>query len=308
MIVFVKILSKVLLFGTSVHNASVFQFIRGSAKVFTVLQLKITPRANVSNDFLFGGVFMDHYGHFLLENLSRVYSATPKEVIVFLGKEPSVPGYVYQVLKNLGIKNEVQILRLLPTQTRVASPGFVIRRYFSDNFADFLKSRCSKSSAFEDGQRNKIWLSRSRLEKSSGLYIGEKVIERNLVRLGWKIVHAQDLALDVLISTINAAYHIAGIQGSAFHNLLLTPNFSGKISIYRIDSNLNFDLIFAKFSHNYINHTLIHKDICGWRSRRLKIITEFNIDGVHLSIKCRYIGYLTKIKFTLNATKIFNCY
>lgn len=184
--------------------------------------------------WLWGGVLMDHFGHFLTESTGRLWALDAidgkLDGIVFLpekgfGKTPAPQAKSYQTLffQLLGIDLPV---RLLSTPTRidqleVPGPGFGIGPLMSgtDAFRAFIRNRLARGltpTGSED-----LYISRSELDLSLGGILGERVLERHLAAAGYDIYHPQNHSLPDQIARYRAARRVISLDGSAFHLLAM---------------------------------------------------------------------------------------
>ncbi|MCD7984818.1 MAG: glycosyltransferase, partial [Desulfovibrio sp.] len=75
------------------------------------------PQARLKGPCIFGGYMFAHYGHFLLESLSRYYAIARCKPwpLLFMSPNPNLRRWQKEAFKNLGLTNRIQYIRV-PTQ------------------------------------------------------------------------------------------------------------------------------------------------------------------------------------------------
>jgi len=179
---------------------------------------------------VFAGHLSYHFGHFILESLSRLWYASqhPERPIVWACRPEPVPpawhGWQRQLLDVLGIRNEVLLLTE-PTRFRsvdVPQPGYRVKDFFARQHADFLATYPAR--ARDPGLR--VWLSRSgTASEYHSLHAGR--LEQQLAEHGWTIVQPETLPISEQLELLATAGRVAGEQGSAFHLLVLLADVRG---------------------------------------------------------------------------------
>ena len=191
------------------------------------------PPASVRSDprsAIYAGHLSYHFGHFILESLSRLWFAAqhPDRPIAWACRPEPVPppwhGWQRQILDVLGVRNEVLLLTE-PTRFRsvdVPEPGYRVKDFFSRQHADFL-------AAYPTRPRDpelRVWLSRSGSD-SEYRSLHAPRLEQELADHGWRIVRPEALLVSAQLELLATAGRIAGEQGSAFHLLVLLADVQG---------------------------------------------------------------------------------
>lgn len=181
---------------------------------------------------IYAGVFFHHYGHFLLESLSRLWyaKAHPELPIIWIGVDswpspPTLRSWQRDILDLLKIKNPVRVL----TQPerfellRVPDAGY--------KYADFCHPQQARFLAVYDEVQQingrKIWFSRKNFGNGVGI-INAGIIEKKLMDAGWTIVSPEKLPIKEQLRIFAEAEEVAGEEGSAFHSILLLRDISQK--------------------------------------------------------------------------------
>lgn len=141
----------------------------------------------LSGNYIYGGYLFGHYGHFLLESLSRVYAIKQCKALPILFCSPNnfIASWQKTIFKLLHLENELELITV-PTQVHFLAfspPGCAIPNFILPEQIEAL-GQVAISSA-KAGK--KVWLLRS--EFKGGGVNNEVVIEQELAKLGWQITH-----------------------------------------------------------------------------------------------------------------------
>lgn len=220
------------------------------------------PRATHAGAAIYLGPLMEHFGHFLLESLSRLWYARRHPELPVVWSRRVGPGSmtraaarggdpltVWQrdILETLAVTNPL-VLVDVPTRFEtliVPELGNHFQHSFHPELAAALA--CVRHAPVP-GRR--LWLSRSKLpERLGNLSMPE--VEARLAALGWTIVHPEALSFPEQMAAFAGAERIAGEQGSAFHNVLFLEDpktlrldvFLGDPERPKSQRDKNYDLI-----------------------------------------------------------------
>lgn len=255
--------------------------------------IRKTPSGDATNrldgKYIFAGYLFDHFGHFLLESLSRLWfiKRYPDMPIVWLqANGPARLGnWQKDMLKAHGIDNPVHIISA-PTdveQLVIPDDGFMIQTGFTEMHRDALVLR--------DGQPpvagKKIWMSRSKLD--AGRYLNDIYLEGVLEKAGWTIFHPQDHALEVQLDQVVDAERVAGVAGSALHTLMFVRSLQARVDVFSRGRLLsqNFTRIakvcgFNQFEH-YVPGFLWSEQLPGWLSNYMWLSLEPVLDALDVA-------------------------
>lgn len=255
-------------------------------KPFTMLRPPHQPAnpVHLQGEAIFGGYLFDHYGHFILESLSRLwfikhYPSLPIVWIVADGDARLKP-WQQDILALLGVRNPVHIAAAATEVERLIVPddGFMIQTRFTQQQRDCL----AVWPAAEPIVGQKIWVSRSKL--SAGRYLNDRLLETYLERAGWTVYHPQDHALADQLKTFASAQRIAGVAGSALHTLIFLRGLRARVDIFARGRLLsqNFTTIaracgLDQHCH-YIPGFLWSDDLPGWQANYLWLNIEPVLD------------------------------
>ena len=182
--------------------------------------------------YLFGGYFFGHYGHFILESLSRAYAIAqckPEIPVLFMTTRKEVDARSQNIFNTLGIRNQILL---------VHEPTTVDTLLFSEAGCGLLPPRITPEQLAALGtvavapskEGKKIWLSRSYLSLLGGI-TNEEAMENNIASLGYEIIHPERLAFLEQVHLVASASVVAGFDGSAFYTGLFAKKVHGRFII-----------------------------------------------------------------------------
>lgn len=196
----------------------------------------------LSGTSIYLGWIFNHYGHFLLESLSRYWSLDTLNMqdnwnFLFHSNDirTSTQDEFFELLSLIGIPLEKVILLnstylveslIVPNQQAVLNRGIsqeILSMY--QNIAQIV------SCEIKGNTPKKIYVSRRKLPVGSRKIATEATIEREHIAEGYAIIHPQTMPLKSQIATFAGAKEISGPEGTALHNILfaLAP---GSMRIY----------------------------------------------------------------------------
>ena len=179
---------------------------------------------------IYAGPWLEHFGHFLLEGLARIWAvqrhptlpvvwsvAAEKEddTAIAPGEFPGLAGWRAALLDLLGIRNEM-IFAARPTRFErllVPEAGYRIQHFCHPDQAAALGVVERRP---EPGR--KLWLSRSKLRQLQNLSI--PAVEARLEDLGWRVIAPETLSIPEQMDELARAERVAGEMGSQLHPLL----------------------------------------------------------------------------------------
>ncbi|WP_020399107.1 glycosyltransferase family 61 protein [Kordiimonas gwangyangensis] len=196
---------------------------------------------HLKGQYIFAGYLFPHYGHFLLESLSRLWyiKENPDLPILWLGvhNQGEFNAMQRELFDLLGVKNPMHIITEQTSVEELFVPhdGYIIHTRYTEPQTKALKVR----GACAPVKGKKVWLSRTKLDK--GIVFNEPEFERILELNGWTLYHPQEHSIREQVDMLADAEHIAGIEGSALHTLVLIPEFQGRVTIMGRADKVNFD-------------------------------------------------------------------
>lgn len=220
----------------------------------------IDPILKVDKKVIFGGILFNHYGHFLLESLSRIWYIKEHQDLpicwTFLsGHVPLMSKWQKEIFDILNIKNEIFFLEK-PTQFSsviVPFPGYIHGKNFI--------SHCYTNAigVYENQKKtiDKLYISRTKISPNCGGFDNEQELENLLKKRDWEIFHPQEYSVKEQLFKISSAKIIFGIESSAFHTLVLMKNISTKFFTFsKAENTIGTYNIIAKIKN--IDYTTLN--------------------------------------------------
>lgn len=183
---------------------------------------------------LYLGVYWEHFGHFLMDSMSRLWAldlGLSNEGLLFLENETGdwrKQSYSRMLIEALGVGGRLSRPDTPTLVKSVLAPEPSIQHAFrihSCHDSSHLKAaQAVLGNSPPDRFRGaKVYLSRRKLRSGVRTLDGEEALENRLARQGFNIVHPEKLSMGEQIALFNQADHIAGSIGSAFHSALFMP-------------------------------------------------------------------------------------
>ena len=183
----------------------------------------------VDETVLFGGHLMKHYGHFIIESMSRLWARNvfPTLPILFTSprkwREP--PTYGTDVLAALDLHQRILLVKQPTIFREVVCPGTALEyRWKAFSVADEPHTAVAKALAgiSRRSWRRPVYLTRSGLSDELRKSDAEPELESELASRDFDVVRPEELSLREQISMFEQAPLILGTLGSALHTALFS--------------------------------------------------------------------------------------
>lgn len=202
--------------------------------------------------WLWGGVLLNHFGHFMTESVGRLWAldAVKGQVdgLVFVSKREGqeedavvdLRGFHQLFFELAQVDVPIRILTR-PTQVEmleVPGQGFGIGPMAAGTaaFRDFMARRFAQDVAPTGGPR--LYVSRSGLSAQKGGILREERLEELLAAQGYEIYHPQRHPMRDQIARYKGAKQIVALDGSALHLVAMTGMRDQRVAmIKRRDSH-----------------------------------------------------------------------
>lgn len=202
--------------------------------------------------WLWGGVLLNHFGHFMTESVGRLWAldAVKGQVdgLVFVSKREGqeedavvdLRGFNQLFFELAQVDVPIRILTR-PTQVEmleVPGQGFGIGPMAAGTaaFRDFMVRRFAQDVAPTGGPR--LYVSRSGLSAQKGGILREERLEELLAAQGYEIYHPQRHPMRDQIARYKGAKQIVALDGSALHLVAMTGMRDQRVAmIKRRDSH-----------------------------------------------------------------------
>lgn len=196
----------------------------------------------VIEDAYFAGHFHNQYGHFLTEFISRIWAYKKYKLKLpilvrtahcNLTSLISAP-WAKTLLDLLDLKKSDFITPVTPIKIKkltIPDPLFAEQGYCYKHMMDFCHTLGDKaiSTLSETSliKNSNIYFSRSKLRWGTTKTDNEAILDEELKKLGFIIIHPQDHSIFEQISFFRNNNIISGTVGSAFHTSIFSPSPQG---------------------------------------------------------------------------------
>ncbi len=173
--------------------------------------------------WLWGGVAYNHFGHFLVESLSRLWAVEDAhDGILFVPRDPAKPqlsGYQADLVQQIAgdcpvvmVDRPLQVAHL-----DVPGPGFGLGRIAKGTkmFRAHVAAHFGRDIAPEGPED--LFISRARLGTAQGGFVGEDLLDRRMEDAGYTVFHPETAGIGEQIARYKAARRIVALDGSALH-------------------------------------------------------------------------------------------
>lgn len=243
---------------------------------------------------IFGGVLMPHFGHFLIESLSRLwYVIQNRDIldnhkIVFVFSYGQVPSFAYDFLDLLEIPlDRVIFLNEITKFNEIIVPdqsGYSVHYVHKEYLLVYDEMVCNSHKKYSGITYNKIYLSRSKCRSGYKL-IGEDYFENFFSKHGFKILYPDEMSMLEKVFLISSADEIVTTCGTIAHYslfakknckfVILERNFNEcPISQVIFNTIKGYDYYFVDCSYNFLYSNV-------YRGVSLLYPTKFWIDYVN---------------------------
>lgn len=191
------------------------------------------PLPYCDEDVVFIGALSNHYGHFILEGLARLWpfleDGNKKLKAVYISESPNIK--FLDFLSLFGLRSD-QIFRIeVPTRfKKVIVPEQSIRLH--DFYHPLYKSTIDKIKAsVEPRDISKIFFSKRR--GTSNRAGGESVIESVFADAGFSIIYPEGMSAVETVSILSGCQEFVASSGTNIHNSVFLPDGAKIICINR---------------------------------------------------------------------------
>jgi hypothetical protein len=215
------------------------------------LQKDLSKVPKIENIVLYGGILFNHFGHFLLESLGRLWAYeyvkelnpyicfyAPQGIPDYLRKNH----YMNQVMAGFGIPLERlifmdELLQLKEVIVPEQKYGWGFFKKPDATFLNFVRGFSFKNNLPKEFEHtDRIYVSRTKLPFKSGMnthgrIIAEHLFEEYLLANGYKILYPERYNLFQQLSIYNHAKKIIFSSGSALHACILLPELEADVAI-----------------------------------------------------------------------------
>ncbi len=180
---------------------------------------------------VYGGYFVHHWGHFLLDTVPRLWYCFENDAqvdkyvfMVNLGEDTGLKGNYREFFALLGILDKIEIVNQPTRYREVIVPELSYDRrnsYWSQRYNEIFEkvsANVKPDPKWEPKQR--IFLSRGRLTKALKMEAGLQFLDHYFQKNGFEVIYPEQISLSYMIFLIRNAELCASGSGSLPHNML----------------------------------------------------------------------------------------
>lgn len=188
--------------------------------------------------FLYLGFYTEHYGHFLLETLARLWAVKQGCYDGFVFNEFVIPRQssgVSNLAKDCFESFGIDASKILIVEESVMfevldvpNSQFYIGNRAHPRYIDIYREISSNLNSNCSGVDLRVYISRSALNKRRRKVVNEVLIEEAFKAYGFVVVHPQTLSFREQLGLLAKTDILAGLDGSGLHNCVFMPK-GGKV-------------------------------------------------------------------------------
>lgn len=179
----------------------------------------------IDKKLVWGGEMLNHYGHFLLQSTARLYYYLQNKgeydgILFAWNWKIGIPRYMLDFFELAGVPLDKVFIAFEPLVVRELAVPSMSGYFYRDWTEDFLLPFKNVAAEVAPAGHKKIYLSRRKWEAQTGFVLGEEEIELAFSKNGFEPIYPESMSLREQIAAIKGADDIAGVYGTALHNIL----------------------------------------------------------------------------------------
>lgn len=191
------------------------------------------------------GMFMKHWGHFLVEVVSRLWyflehdDGRSKYVfVVEENKVEEIKGNYLRFFQLIGIADRLEFINrpICFKQVIVPDLGYCRMKYYSNQYKNIFDTVAKNAMDTKPlvNRTSKIYFSRGHFQKAVGSEIGSDFLDHYFELNGFTILYPEELTLEEMICYIRNADVCATPSGTLPHNYLFAQDKKKTIVVERM--------------------------------------------------------------------------
>jgi capsular polysaccharide biosynthesis protein len=192
----------------------------------------------VDEPVIFGGFLSEHYGHFIIDTMSRLWARDMYPTLPILFTKPTTwsnyPSFGRDIFNALQLLGRVTLGEGPTLFRNVICPGTAFEyRWKAFTVADAPHTAVAEAmdGAARSTWRQPVYLTRSGLGERQRKIDAECELEEELSRRGVEVICPETLPLGEQISLFERAPVVIGTMGSALHTALFSRSSGRKLAI-----------------------------------------------------------------------------
>lgn len=203
---------------------------------------------------IFMGPFLCHWGHFICDQISRLWYILPdikNYKVAYCGwnwgnEQTSLWGNFLEFMHLLGLSDDQLIDVQKPMQFRsVIIPEFsyVQGDYYTEEFKNIYRTIVSNINVSGLEPHSHIYFTRGKFSDALNKERGEDEIEALFAANGYKVLSPEQLTLSQQIYYMKNCEYMAAVSGSITHNLLFAKEGQKVIVLNKMDLTNGYQMV-----------------------------------------------------------------
>ena len=209
----------------------------------------------LDEDVIYLGYINNHWGHFLLDSTTRLYTCLQDEkkqykyaYLVNEGQDYTPVASISRFFELLGISDRIIFINQITKCRSITIPeqGYMINAYYSKEFLGIFQRVADAVDCTKYETYQKVYYSRANVKKAKGSEIGEDILLELFEKNNFTIISPERCSLDEQIAIVRNSEFLAGITGTLPHNLLfakpgkkmLVINKTHNMNVAQMDINI----------------------------------------------------------------------
>lgn len=194
----------------------------------------------IDDTVIYIGAFAPHWGHFLVDVVYRCWyllDNARNSKIVYCSTNAEMQGVYLDFFQLLGVEKERLLCITEPTRfTQIVIPeaSYMACDYFTDKYRCIFQKVVENIPELKITPYEKIYMSRAHFPEARNKEIGEKNIEDNFRKNGFKVLYMEELSLAEQIYYINHSKVVAALSGTLCHNIVFADQNTELIILNKV--------------------------------------------------------------------------
>lgn len=193
---------------------------RGKTHQFIPHKVPSTPEYINATAILVGNIY-PHFGHFLVEQINRLYGAIgkPRDIkYVFIDNRGiGAQNFVYEFMSAFGVEKEnIVILNKSTRFKKLYIPKQTLNISGAQIDENMPRGYREMANNIHGAGFDKVYMSRDKLPESMRT-LGEQKVQEIFRKNGYKIIYPEQMSITEQIAAVRDAKYLAGCAGTALH-------------------------------------------------------------------------------------------
>lgn len=229
----------------------------------------------IDESVIFGGMTWPHFGHFILEGLSRLWYIVKNPMdtrkIIYICGEAEIFKFkkqiIYDFFKMLGVdENRLIIIEKPMKFAHISVPNVLFKTdemYFYKEYPLVYRAFANGANSIHNGKKyfDKIYISHTKwTHRSEMCFLNEDIYEKFFIQKGFKILYPEEFSVSEMAYYVSNATHIATTMGTTSHYALFARRGTRFIVLTREANARHYSKDFTTLTSQCILHQAMELD------------------------------------------------